>query len=475
MSGFMEPIDPGFGPEGSPELGPATDANPQSEIAPEIASDASPVPTVDVEIATDVGNFALSQTADLDASKMGGNVVRSSAISLFWEAVQQKKNLELMDRLKVNPYPSPEEIAMGAFAEEIDPQVRSAVFTMRDKGYNAIRAGFTTNTSAEQSVSFATALPFSLQARIRGLGFEVTADSIQFQPEEPTDLVGMQQAWDLLANELPDLGEPAQPNPIGNAKSFQKAAEEGTLMDFFMPNGYFDSLGTKYAVSRDLLAEFRLFYSEDPVSALRETVFIDQYQALKERLDTNPIPTEEEHNLGAYVEELEPQVRAAVMVMRRKGYNTGSSGFWGIKHDRQVMDIATPISPDARARLAEHMIEVDGASISFKPEHPTNIDRMKQTWDMIADILPDLGKHAEPAQNVSADVFRHLAANDRHNEFLELWPYQAGALNGHTAPLTLTLVREGRSFGSDVYAAQTAAAARHAELVQEAADDSSLR
>jgi hypothetical protein len=161
--------------------------------------------------------------------------------------------------------------------------------------------------------------------------------------------------------------------------------------------------------------------------------------------------------------------------MRRKGYNTGSSGFWGIKHDKQVMDIATPISPDARARLAEHMIEVDGASISFKPEHPTNIDRMKQTWDMIADILPDLGKHAEPAQNVSADVFRHLAANDRHNEFLELWLYQASALNGHTAPLTLTLVREGRSFGSDVYAAQTAAAARHAELVQEAADDSSLR
>lgn len=48
-----------------------------------------------------------------------------------------------------------------------------------------------------------------------------------------------------------------------------------------------------------------------------------------DRRRDGPPPDAEELSLGAYWEQIEPQVRDAVLVLRRKGYNTYESGFCG--------------------------------------------------------------------------------------------------------------------------------------------------
>lgn len=56
------------------------------------------------------------------------------------------------------------------------------------------------------------------------------------------------------------------------------------------------------------------------------------------RLREKPKPTEEELYMGAFVEWLEPQVRAAVVEMNRKGYATQSSGFHSTDCEMQAID-----------------------------------------------------------------------------------------------------------------------------------------
>jgi hypothetical protein len=208
-----------------------------------------------------------------------------------------------------------------------------------------------------------------------------------------------------------------------------------------------------------------LFLSPGAVAATRELTFVSQYHELKDRLQTNPTPTDEEINMGAYREELEPQVRDAVITMRQKGYNTGSSGFLGYDHTHQAVDIATSIDETTKAQLAERMIEVEDSRISFSPEDPSDMEDVKATWDMIADLLPGFGKHADPAQSMAAEEFRYSTTHGKFDDYLESWVWQTGALDGQMKPLAVTLVREGRDFGPDGHAASRAAAAKHQETM----------
>jgi hypothetical protein len=62
---------------------------------------------------------------------------------------------------------------------------------------------------------------------------------------------------------------------------------------------------------------------------LREKVQWKMALKLHERMQNNPQYTPEEKSLGVYLEQLEPQVREAVLEFNRKGYRTTSSGFSG--------------------------------------------------------------------------------------------------------------------------------------------------
>lgn len=404
----------------------------------------------------------------------------------LWEAVQVSSYYDLQNRVSTNPVPTQEEIDMGSYIEEVEPQSRFAVLQMRQKGYEVNRAGFSADPErTTQRLDLDKPLSSDVVEALLKEGFELGtaylydtdnpnkgtwkgewAGSIVFKPEDPTDLFSITQKWDKLASLLPDQGSPAQPANYGNAVKFREAAKAGTLLDFYMPNGQFDPVGTKYSRARDINAGHELFLSSDPVSAMRELVFIDQYNELKYRLNSDPEPSDEEVNMGAYVEELEPQIRDAVITLRRKGYNTGSSGFWGHDHAAQAMDIATQIDDKSKAKLSEHMVKVTDRGIRFNPDNPSDIEAIKRTWDLVADILPDLGKHAEPAENMGAEIFRYSTRHKMYDFYLQDWLYQHGAFSSND-PLGMTLIHEGFSFGEDVHAPQREAEARHRRVVHQ--------
>jgi hypothetical protein len=436
---MSQEIYPGQGPEEQPQHGPLSD-----------------IPTPDLQAGP---NDFIQNGPDLAQ-------FRETPAHVMHEAAQQMHE-ELGQRLLTNPCPTREEMEIGVYVEEIQPQVRDAVLQMWDKGYdvgNVIHAGFSVDRQEEQKVDLVTPLSVEEVALLEQNGFVVEDNQLSFQPEDTADLDSIKQTWDFLASILPDRGEPVGPAMFGNAVAFREAAEAGTLLDFYMPNGVLDMVGTKYVRERDPLAAIEDSFSPDAASAVRERTFIEQFRALGDRVANNPVPTDEEWNMGAYKEEIEPQVRDAAMLMRRKGYNTGSSGFWGHDHVDQVMDIRTPIDDNSKIRLAALNVEVTDTDVRFTPDNPSDLESVKKTWDLIADILPDLGQHAEPASSLRASVYRQAMRTGRYADYMETWVWQTGALGGQMEPLTMTMLYEGYSFGEDVYAPARNAEAKFLEL-----------
>jgi hypothetical protein len=123
------------------------------------------------------------------------------------------------------------------------------------------------------------------------------------------------------------------------------------------------------------------------------------------RLGENPKPTEKELYMGAFVEWLEPQVRAAVVEMNGKGYATESSGFHGTQCEIQAIDGIFTIDEKTKGVLKQMGVDVwRGADIGlpenklvtmlrFRAKDPS-VDKIKDQWDSVAALLP---KKAFPA------------------------------------------------------------------------------
>lgn len=130
---------------------------------------------------------------------------------------------------------------------------------------------------------------------------------------------------------------------------------------------------------------------------LREQALAQRRSDVQQRLSTNLIPTEEELSAGTYKEAIEPQCREAIFTMRRKGYDTYSSGFGS--SNSQVVDGSHFRFDEDTVRLLTYnnyvVYEVASGvpSILFRPENP-NLDEIRELWNKLASLLPDLGKSA---------------------------------------------------------------------------------
>lgn len=146
---------------------------------------------------------------------------------------------DISQRLITNPVPTHNERLLGTYVEALEPQVRNATLTMRQKGYNTTGSGFhgtdddwrirgvdnplrTDDPSNRrgQVIEFRESYELSGDARARltemGVemlehpGLEGRVVGFGFTPESP-DLASIESQWDAVATALPDLGTPAGP------------------------------------------------------------------------------------------------------------------------------------------------------------------------------------------------------------------------------------------------------------------------
>ncbi len=132
---------------------------------------------------------------------------------------------------------------------------------------------------------------------------------------------------------------------------------------------------------------------------LRQRVHQSMKDEEEMRLKENPRPTEEELYMGAFKEWIEPQVRAAVVEMNRKGYATQSSGFHGTRCEIQAIDGNFTIDEKTKGVLKQMGVEVwRGADIGvpknklvtmirFRATEPS-VAKIKDQWDAVAAVLP---------------------------------------------------------------------------------------
>jgi hypothetical protein len=166
----------------------------------------------------------------------------------------------------------------------------------------------------------------------------------------------------------------------------------------------------------------RLFRSKEHVqfARLREKMQWEMTLQLQERIQNNPQRTPEEESLGVYLEQLEPQVRDAVLEFNRKGYRTISSGFSGgfsyRKYNVEHQEIAGKffIDDETKQKLAITGVAVTKepswtwemdkklgkadpntlpeerilTTVRFRAEHP-DMQAIENKWKEIAALLPD--------------------------------------------------------------------------------------
>ena len=145
---------------------------------------------------------------------------------------------------------------------------------------------------------------------------------------------------------------------------------------------------------------------------LRKEAHLDSNKVVKKRKSDNPIATEEELSMGAYVESIEPQVLQTVLNLRKKGYPTYESGFHRsnkqvISFEKECLD-GFNLPNDFIRELKDR-----GATINIKPDSidliinkPLDLSEIKKIWEKIEELIPDLKKQAPPCKLRASDIFR---------------------------------------------------------------------
>lgn len=147
---------------------------------------------------------------------------------------------------------------------------------------------------------------------------------------------------------------------------------------------------------------------------LRHAVIVDMGREQTERLRESPEPTEEERSAGVFREHLEPQVRDATFLLRQKGYNTYSSGFWGFEGAQHISCDNEPFRTEMLPsklidELKQHQhvtVRIEPQTISFTTDECLTVEELTYIWNKIAEALPDLGAPAPDARVGTAEGFR---------------------------------------------------------------------
>jgi len=141
----------------------------------------------------------------------------------------EKMQEEILTRKKINPNPSTEELSMGAYLEQIEPQIRETIVNLRKKGYNTYESGFGDFDSQRISFSDDVLRDFSVPAELKNelvddkVKIIVKPNSISLKFKEYKDINIITTLWRKVEQFLPNLGKPSKScKKIGSAIGFRK-------------------------------------------------------------------------------------------------------------------------------------------------------------------------------------------------------------------------------------------------------------
>lgn len=167
-----------------------------------------------------------------------------------------------------------------------------------------------------------------------------------------------------------------------------------------------ESLAVYYHFTPDEVRLFSYF------AKLRQKTLDEMRPQIEARRQNHPIAAEDELNMGAYQESIEPQVRPAVFDLRKKGYATYGSGFSGFDSQeiyfekKYLKNFQLPAQTVDEFRNRGVIIEIkaDRIKLIFKKEF--NQGEIKALWQEVESYFPDLGEPSPPCQLRQAISFR---------------------------------------------------------------------
>lgn len=139
---------------------------------------------------------------------------------------------------------------------------------------------------------------------------------------------------------------------------------------------------------------------------MRQETFRERGDAIRVRLESKPLADEQELQMGVYREQLEPQVRNAVVELMRKGYLLFESGFYELTNGSQYIgiekkaDLKLEAPPSLIAWIEEKGISINIIQketimqmvLTPKLGNLLDIKDWKIIWDMVAQELPVVKK-----------------------------------------------------------------------------------
>lgn len=301
------------------------------------------------------------------------------------KTVDKTKKAALKKRISKQPHATNLEYLLGAFIEMYEPHLEELVHKLSEKGY-AIDAlsSFGGKNSEFQVMTGNFSIDYVTKNKLEKTGVKIReyngSKSIIFWPEKAT-LDEIKAKWMQIIDTLPDKGNLSSPSMSTDAISFRR----------------------RYIPEDPQLRNRRLFERLKYNTQRKIDIYI------KRRKVKNPHPNKIESMLGLFIEELEPQVRQAILTLNKKGYSTDVSGFMDNSCDQMI---------EGDFQLDEKtisMLQTVGVKVETNPSNYTrlqfspleaDISKIKRKWNKIVSLIPEKNQVASISMTRKARDFR---------------------------------------------------------------------
>jgi len=306
-------------------------------------------------------------------------------LSFLKKSTDKAKKAALKKRIARQSHITDLEYLLGAFIQMYEPHLEEIVHKLARKGY-AIDAssGFGGKNSEFQVMSGDFTIDYVTKNKLEKIGVKFReyngSKSLIFWPDKAT-LDDIKAKWEQIIDTLPDKGILVAPSTNAEAIMFRR----------------------KYIPEDPCLQKQRLF--ERLKYNIQRKMEID----IKRRKVKNTHPNKIELILGLFMEEIEPQVRQAVVKLNKMGYSTDASGFMDNSCDQMIegdfqldgktvrklegVGVRVETNPSGYTRLQFSPLEAD-------------ISKIKRKWNKIVSLLPEKNQAASVSMTRRARDFR---------------------------------------------------------------------